>query len=30
MIAQNDGLMDEHFFKDEGQTKNAADSKSSK
>lgn len=31
MIQQNDALMDEHFFKDEGQTKNSqSDNKSSK
>ena len=26
MIAQNDALMDEHFFKDEGQSKGQSDS----
>ena len=29
MIAQNDALMDEHFFKDEGQNKGQSDSNSS-
>ena len=30
MVAQNDALMDEAFFKEEGQTKNGQDNKTSK